>query len=393
MARDALSLPPVPPPARDDRPWRDRLLVIAFVVALAVPGLLVIKNADRERTVFENRPTAAWPDRHVGVAFATQFEQAFADRFGGRDRLIRVHHGVLAELFHRSAVPTVMLGREGWLFFLGEDAHALDRHFRGLQPFPEYEIDALVRELQRRHAYLAARGIAYVVLVVPDKFTIYPEYLPAWVHPATPTPLARALRKIAADGSIPFIDLRALLSAAKQRERVYFKTDSHWNLAGASVAYESLMQEIRKQLTSARLPVVAPAARPPYVPGVDRYSGDLANMLGLPERYAEDDLVPLGKLLANPTSRCAQRTDHGEFPGFEFYGCARPGLPRAVMYRDSMGIPLIPLLAENFSHIIFVSSRKLEPALIARERPDVVIEELVERSLNAPATLPLQASP
>ncbi len=33
----------------------------------------------------------------------------------------------------------------------------------------------------RRREWLAARGIAYVVTVVPEKFTIYPEHLPAWV--------------------------------------------------------------------------------------------------------------------------------------------------------------------------------------------------------------------
>jgi hypothetical protein len=64
-------------------------------------------------------------------------------------------------------------------------------------------------------------------------------------------------------------------------------------------------------------------------------------------------------------------------------------LPRAVVYRDSMAVSLIPLLAENFSRSVFVSSRKLDQALIEREKPDVVIEEMVERSLHAPGALPM----
>jgi hypothetical protein len=69
--------------------------------------------------------------------------------------------------------------------------------------------------------------------------------------------------------------------------------------------------------------------------------------------------------------------------------CNRPGLPRAVILRDSMAVPLIPLLSENFSRVLYVENRKLERSLIEREKPDIVIEELVERSLHAPGALPM----
>ena len=77
--------------------------------------------------------------------------------------------------------------------------------------------------------------------------------------------------------------------------------------------------------------------------------------------------------------------------GFERYACDRADLPRAIMYRDSMAIPLIPLLAENFSRSVYVGSRQLDPAFVLRERPDVVIEEMVERSMLAPAASPMPA--
>jgi len=109
----------------------------------------------------------------------------------------------------------------------------------------------------------------------------------------------------------------------------------------------------------------------------------------MPSRVREDDVAPLGKVLAD-TTRCAHRIDRNEFPGFEMYVCDKPGLPRAVMLRDSMAIALIPLLSENFSRIVYVSSRTLDRDLIEREKPDIVIEELVERSLNAPGALPMK---
>ena len=189
-------------------------------------------------TRFENRPMAPWPAPALSREFAPAFERAFADRFGGRDVLVRFHHGALLRAFGVSSLATVMRGNDGWFYWLGEDGHSLDRHYRATLPFAQSEVDNTVAEFARRRDWLAARGIAYVVVVVPEKFTIYPEHLPTWVVRSP-----RRRRTIACappserDGRVPFVDLRAPLLAAKARERVYFQTDSHWNYNGAIVGY------------------------------------------------------------------------------------------------------------------------------------------------------------
>ena len=105
----------------------------------------------------------------------------------------------------------------------------------------------------------------------------------------------------------------------------------------------------------------------------------------------EDDIAPLGKILATPESRCAQRESAAETPGVEIfvYRCANAPRFTALVYRDSNAIPLIPMLAENFARSTLVSSAQLDPALVERLKPDIVIEELVERTLNSPAALPM----
>jgi len=390
MRTDSLALPPVPPPAPADHRWRDRLIAIGFALSIVLPGLALVGTWSRTMTRFENRAMAPWPRPAVSRAFAPAFDRAFADRFGGRDFLVRQHHGLLLRVLGVSALPNVLPGRDGWYYWLGEDGHSLDRHHRGVLAVPQAEIDATAREFERRRAWLAERGIAYVVAVVPEKFTIYPEHLPEWVRAAAgPTPLDRLRDALASDGSVNFVDLRPALRAAKANQRVYYKTDSHWNYNGAVVGYEALMRAAQHALPAGALASIAPAPRPAYVAGVDSFSGDLGQMLGLPGRVREDDVAPLGKVLGDAGNRCARRIDKGEFPGFEFFVCDRPGLPRAVILRDSMAIPLIPLLSENFSRVVYVSSRKLDRALIERERPDIVIEELVERSLHAPGALPM----
>ena len=389
MTRDSLSLSPVPPPAPAAHAGRDRAIAALFALALAVPLAALTFTWSRTTTLFEKRPMAPWPPFALSTTFPAAFESAFADRFGGRDRLIRWHHAALLQLFGVSALTTVMHGSGGWYYWLGEDGLSLDRHYRGVAAFPEAYVDASVEELIRRRDWLAARSIAYVVAVVPEKFTIYPEFLPAWVGPPVqPSPHDRVVAAASRSG-IALLDLRPALREAKTRERVYYQTDSHWNYLGAIVGYEAIMREVQRALPPGRLPGIVAAPRPAHVPGVDFYSGDLIGMLGLPGRVREDDVAPLGKVMADSASRCARRVENPETPGSETFVCDRPGLPRAVVYRDSMAIPLIPLLAENFSRVVFVSSRSFDPALIEREKPDVVIEEMVERTLHAPGALPM----
>jgi alginate O-acetyltransferase complex protein AlgJ len=385
---DSLALPPVPPPAPATHPWRDAAVAAGFCAALALGGLGALRAP--AALEFEFRALAPWPAPKMLRTFPAEFERAFADRFGGRSALLRLHHRAMVDLFGVSPAPNVLIGRDGWLYFLGEDGRSLERHYRGTLPIGDAEIAAVVAELKRRQEFLASLGIPYVVTIIPEKFTIYPEHLPDWTGaPKAPTPLERLIAALNADGSVRIVDLRAPLRDAKGRNRLYYATDSHWNMLGAAVGYAAIMREVQRALPPGKLAAVAPAAMPPYVPGVDFYAGDLARQVGYPTRYREADYAPFAKVLGDPGTRCARRTDRGADEGFEFYACARPELPRAVVYRDSMAIPLIPLLSENFSRVVYVSSYGLDPALIQREKPDIVIEEMVERSMFSPAALPM----
>jgi len=146
---------------------------------------------------------------------------------------------------------------------------------------------------------------------------------------------------------------------------------------------------IARSLAPARVAIAA-VDLPAYVRGQDVYAGDLARMTGDPAHFSEPDIAPLGKVLASYGSRCAQRVDSGDEPEVERYACDRPGhLPALLAYRDSMAIPLIPMLSENFTRSVYVSSHRLDPAQVLRERPTVVIDEMVERSMLAPVATPM----
>jgi alginate O-acetyltransferase complex protein AlgJ len=392
---DPLALPPVPPPARADHGGRDRVVIALFGFALALAFAGTIVKRDVTVTSFENRLAAGWPPMPASYADArawpARFDTAFADHFGGRNALIALHHWIKAVGFGTSPAANVAIGRDGWLFFRGEDGKALDRDYRGVLPYPPEEPSLIASEFKRRYDFVSALGIPYVVMIVPDKATIYPEYLPRWLTKVAPqTRLDRLYAALAAYPEITVLDLRPALIAAKTRERTYFKTDSHWNLVGATIGYEALAAVLKAKVPG--FPAVPPE-RPPYVAGVDYYSGDLSQMIGSRGAFREDDIAPLGKVLANAAGHCAKPVPASQSPtgaeaDTQIYECDRPSLPSALVYRDSMAIALIPLLSENFRRVVYVT-RPFERALVEREHPDVVIEELVERTLHGRIAFPM----
>jgi len=379
---DPLRLPTVPPPAPATHPWRDRALIA--IVAVLLPVMATVDPLRGAAIRWEQRRAAAWPPVAMlatPAKFGAAFGQAFADRFGMRSALIVAQHWALVDIFGVSPVANVMIGRDGWLFWLGEDARSLDRHYRGTRRVPDFEAEAYVAEVKRRHEYLRSRGIAYLPIIVPEKFTIYPEYLPSWVAPGrNPTLLARTMDRLAEDGSVPYVDLRPVLRETKGGERLYYLTDSHWNLAGAGVAYVAIMHAVQALLPG-RLATVAPPVRPPYVAGRDVYWGDLARAMGIPFRFTEPDYLPLDAVTSNPRRAGLLARPIAMRGLMTIYEQPNADLPRLVMNRDSMAVALIPLLSENFHRSVYVQSTALARETIEREHPDIVIDEIVERGM------------
>ena len=58
-----------------------------------------------------------------------------------------------------------------------------------------------------------------------------------------------------------------------------------------------------------------------------------------------------------------------------------PSLPRAVILRDSFVSRLVPFLSEHFSRAVYLWQNDFDATIVTRERPDVVIQEIVGRHL------------
>lgn len=88
---------------------------------------------------------------------------------------------------------------------------------------------------------LARHDVALILLVIPGKQTIYPEWLLGGNQPAPPTVrgLPRFIAAMREDG-VNVVDPTDLLWAAKDAADLYLREDTHWTPAGLDIVADEL---------------------------------------------------------------------------------------------------------------------------------------------------------
>ncbi len=360
-----------------------QVTVGVFLIALIFwcGASLVIDPGTLSRS--ENRYLAPAPtfDSQAGglTAYVPALADYLADRVALRDAMISLHARTWVGLLGTSPNDKLIVGKDGWFFL--NDAAAVGQ-YQGTAQLDEDELATWQRVLEQRRDWLAEQGSAFVLVLVPNKHQIYPEYMPDRL-PRIPADEqhAQLARYLKAHSDLVVVDLMPTLLQAKEEQRVYHKTDTHWNDLGAYAGYEEIL------IASARaLPRFASVIEPVAVKAeVSLEKGiGLTAMVGLKEIYREE----VFKLVKQDPQAQILMKDKRLYAKFEnqqkplALGVPSGGLPRAVVFRDSFSNALIPYLSENFRRVLFVWTRDVEAKYVLREKPDIVIQEIAGRLLD-----------
>ncbi len=347
--------------------------------ALLLPAVLMPflhEDAGAENRTLAEKPALRTVDGSLNRAFFADAEAWFSDHFALRGQLVTGYGKLTSSLFETSAEPDVLVGREGWLFYSETLPDAL-----GEQRLTETEIRHAVRVLDLMHTYCTEHGAAFIFACAPNKASIYPNYLPARILPASSKNTLDALQEALFFTNVKSCDLRKTLrNLAKTADfPLYHKLDTHWNGDGAMAAYKALM----------RTAMLDDRSFDDYPRTVAHdFAGDLQKML-LPGSAEPDD---------NPVYAVPQtyRTV-GRFRSVDDMTirteCA-DGEGSLLMFRDSFGRALIPLLSQRFQSCTYSRAEEMPLDLIAEQKTDTVICEIVERNLpNLLLHAPRMAAP
>jgi alginate O-acetyltransferase complex protein AlgJ len=356
-----------------------RILAALFLLALFVPLVGTILHWDVGNASNEKRRLAEIPTLPKNSKALSQYSDDwlnfYRDHFGFRNALI---HSVAEARYYGIGPETgsgdVLVGKQGWLYLRPDGDHNLIA-FRGLNPLTEAELDVWQNLFEKRQAYLASLGIPYLVVVAPDKQTIYPEYLPDEYKIVRPVSrldqLIDRLKKT--HSPVQIVDLRPTLLAAKSSQLVYHRTDTHWNDFGAYAGYRVIMDAVQKALPQWHIPP-QPLDNFTVTPDVPEV-GDLAIMIDAPDRYPDHGKSLVRKI---PIPNVPQLVNRNQVVTMDMQN---PSRPRLLLYRDSFGIALVPMLGPDFDQTTFAFLYAIDPQLIRKIKPNIVINEFIERNL------------
>jgi alginate O-acetyltransferase complex protein AlgJ len=316
----------------------------------------------------------------------------FDDNFRLRDGLTFLHAWVAAVVLHSSISESVVLGKDGWLFFKGQNNIS---DYRNLDPLSPERTTKFATTLEERTNWAASLHVKYIFAVAPNAHSIYPEFLPSWITKVGAQSRIDQLVAASKFGErYQLLDLRGTLLDHKSLGRLYNKTDTHWNSLGGFQGFLAIIKALNDDGTGIEIP--AGLAAPLKAREQNLTGGDLARMVGLPFVFREDHVEAVGNAPWNyrttravkPIYQAAleEALAQGGFSAlqsedFDTENKNAPNGQKVLVFRDSFGTAMQPFISETFRNVRFLW-KGFSPAAVEAYHPDLIIEETVERSLQ-----------
>ena len=348
---------------------RHTFLVLASLVLLLLPLALTewraqgaLRNERRER-----EPWPAWPTLlPEWETFPDRFDMALSYRVGLRNLARETWAALHYFLFAESVDPRVLIGKGSWLFYadkeepirghVDEVADAVEN-----SPMPADKLLNILGKIQNRYEWAKERGVAYRLVVAPNKTTLYRKYGPSWMTPRgrgrPATQLEHAFNKWHPSHN-PWLNLEPYLRQVPETTNIFFLTDTHWNEIGAFHGVAAIARNLEPEFPGLRKPQLSDF----NITWVSTSRLDLARMLGLPDQIHEQQPVLRAK------------------PGIELPEFQRN--MKVLVYHDSFGIFVAPIWRAYFPNSEFHQFKRFDREEIESKDAKIVLSIMVERNLR-----------
>ena len=237
--------------------------ILIFLLVCGGPFLVLVMKS--QKYMQEN----FWPRSNAGFMNgepSAKFDTVYKAEFPLKELSVTLLNVMSYALFHETRRGAI-IGRDGWIFTDEEfvwnsgSAGSVEKHIS----------DIFVVE-----AKLASRGVRLAVVLVPQKATIYPEYLGGVRIPLEQEQLYDAARQtLSTHPEIILPEVKAALVGEKSTADVFLKTDTHWSVDGAgavaSVVAKSILPALLGEPKTFKQSFAAPK----------KHNGDLLKFVNL----------------------------------------------------------------------------------------------------------------
>ena len=283
-----------------------------------------------------------------------------------------------ANLIHVSigdrVFPEALIGKDGWMEFTG------DKNLDDFQKeLPLHDEKVLVKRLAAFNQFLQEQGITLLIVVAPNKATIYPDKLPDEITPISEQTRLERLEIVLKENNLPpMLDLSAVLQSARKEREVYYKTNTHWNGYGAYIAYAEIINTLKAshpelepyKLEDLQLETTAPSVQ------------DIPELL-------KANFIKEENFFYVPKEDFVHTQTLIDYFGYNrISSIPNSDLPTLLMIHDSFSYKFMnDYMSMNFSKSHFIHGGETTPSYLNQEtiqqfNPDIIIIEIVERGVD-----------
>lgn len=357
------------------------ITILIFCIAIYLPFSIGIIERDKDISEIEKRKLSKYPGIPQNLEdikrFPKSFDTYYSDHFGFRDWFTEYYKLVKFNIGD-SPSKDVTIGKNGWLF-LGSIKKGYTDYddpigdFRGINLYSKNDLDKFLEYITDIQSWLYEKGIKYVFVIAPDKHTIYSNELPDYISKVNKySATDQLVEHLKQYTNIPVVDLRNKLINSKSKYQLYYKTDTHWNHYAANIAQYEIMLEIEKLFPGQIQPEIM------ELEDGSRSGGDLSAFIGV-QSFKEPDPQPVFEKACTAEQEIDNKTGIKKY----IWICDDQKL-NAVVFGDSFFNALVPYFSRKFKRSTYILDKMNYAFLVEHiefEKPDIVIEEWVERTL------------
>lgn len=261
-------------------------------------------------------------------------------------------------------------GRYGWLFYQGDDS---EQYYKGTNVLTDKQLEKYNEILIKLDDLCKRLGKQLVIMINPNKEQVYPEFYPTVTVINEEKRIPNMVQYIRTNSNVKIVYPIDELKKAKPQWQVYYKTDTHWNSAGAYIGLKTLYDEIGiDSIDLISLPVK------PY----ECSTGDLINLGNLNgnSNYTHDTNY---SILYRPEVEFSSRTIASEsLDAIVFSTSNNAAIDKhLVMIGDSFRSALVDFLVKDFTSVTTMHRNSINELSVRQAilDADIIVLEAVER--------------
>lgn len=356
--------------------------IVGFMTVCALP-LIAVPFVNNNVTI-GNTENASKPNivknGKLNTDFSHDFESWYSDHLSFRSQTVTASAYVSSTLFNTGSA-NVTVGKEGSLF-LTEELEI----YSGITKMTERQIYATAEYLSLLQEYCKDNGKKFLFTAVPDKCTVYSQYVPSYFLKCDDKSDMEKLYDVMNKKKVDNLDLTSTLTENSDSYDYYFKTDTHWNNLGAFTAWCKIMGKLGASIND--------------YSGIkykqsEKWTGDLAKMLypyNPTTEYQYDLNLPISNSLritkpavisgkSDTASKVSDLMGDSEKHDTMIDSINTSGKNGTItVRRDSFGRALLPLFMDNYKKTYFTRADAVTQGDLSKG--STFVYEIVERNLK-----------